>query len=99
MQQNIEELKKQLVNIEGQIAYLEEQKKLDEEQKTIKKSNPLNIFKNIIDKKKNQIDNNSYSKSIPLARFYDQEKLEMMEPIFNMFINIQDRLEKLEKKN
>jgi hypothetical protein len=99
MQQNIEELKKQLVNVEGQIAYLEEQKKLEEEQETIKKSNQLNTFKNIIDKKRNQIDNNSYSKSIPLARFYDQEKLEMMESIFNMFINIQDRLEKLEKKN
>ncbi len=99
MQQNIEQMKIQLVNVEGQIAYLEEQKKLEEKQETIKKSNPLNTFKNIIDKKKNQIDNNHYSKSIQLAKFYDQEKLEMMESIFNMFINIQDRLEKLEKKN
>lgn len=49
-------------------------------------------------KKRRTINRNSYSKSIPLARFYDQEKLEMMEPIFNMLKDIQDRLEILEKK-
>ena len=47
---------------------------------------------------KKEINNNGYAKSIPLARFYDQEKLEMMEPIFNMLKDIQDRLEILEKK-
>jgi hypothetical protein len=59
---------------------------------------PLNVLKNIIDEKRKRIERNSYSKSNALARYYDQEKLEMMEPIFNMLKDIQDRLEILEKK-
>jgi hypothetical protein len=59
---------------------------------------PLKTLENIIDEKKKQIKNNSYSKSIPLARFYDQEKILFLEPIFHMLKNIQDRLEVLEKK-
>ena len=77
---------------------LEEQKRIETEKEKEKRDNPLNVLKNIIDEKRKQINNNNYSKSIPLARFYDQEKLAMMEPIFNMFKDIQDRLEILEKK-
>jgi len=77
---------------------LEEQKRIENEKEKEKRDNPLNVLKNIIDEKRRTINNNSYSKSIPLARFYDQEKLEMMEPIFNMLKDIQDRLEILEKK-
>jgi hypothetical protein len=77
---------------------LEEQKRIENEKEKEKRDNPLNVLKNIIDEKRRTINKNSYSKSIPLARFYDQEKLEMMEPIFNMLKDIQDRLEILEKK-
>jgi hypothetical protein len=77
---------------------LEEQKRIETEKEKEKRDNPLNVLKNIIDEKRRTINRNSYSKSIPLARFYDQEKLEMMEPIFNMLKDIQDRLEFLEKK-
>ena len=77
---------------------LEEQKRIETEKEKEKRDNPLNVLKNIINEKRKQINNNSYSKSIPLARFYDQEKLAMMEPIFNMLKDIQDRLEFLEKK-
>ena len=77
---------------------LEEQKRFETEKEKEKRDNPLNVLKNIIDEKRRTINNNSYSKSIPLARFYDQEKLEMMEPIYNMLKDIQDRLEILEKK-
>jgi len=77
---------------------LEEQKRIETEKEKEKRDNPLNVLKNIINEKRKQINNNSYSKSIPLARFYDQEKLAMMEPIFNMLKDIQDRLEILEKK-
>jgi len=77
---------------------LEEQKRFETEKEKEKRDNPLNVLKNIIDEKRRTINRNSYSKSIPLARFYDQEKLEMMEPIFNMLKDIQDRLEFLEKK-
>jgi len=77
---------------------LEEQKRIENEKEKEKRDNPLNVLKNIIDAKRRTIERNNYSKSIPLARFYDQEKLEMMEPIFNMLKDIQDRLEILEKK-
>jgi hypothetical protein len=33
-----------------------------------------------------------------LARFYDQEKVAMLEPILNMLVDIQMRLDALEKK-
>jgi hypothetical protein len=50
----------------------------------------------IIQEKKMQIERNSYSKSLPLARFYDQEKVGYLEPIFNMLVDIQKRVEALE---
>ena len=84
--------------LRNRLISLEEQKRTENEKEKEKRDNPLNVLKNIIDEKRKQINNNGYAKSIPLARFYDQEKLAMMEPIFNMFKNIQDRLEILEKK-
>jgi histidyl-tRNA synthetase len=77
---------------------LEEQKRIENEKEKEKRDNPLNVLKNIIDEKRRTINNNSYSRSNALARYYDQEKLEMMEPIFNMLKDIKDRLEILEKK-
>ena len=76
---------------------LEEKKRIEMEKEEEKKKNPLGTLKNIIDEKREQIKRNSYSKNIPLARFYDEEKLAMIEPIFAMLKNIQDRLEILEK--
>jgi len=84
--------------LRNRLISLEAQKKITVETEEEKRKNPMDTFKNIIESKRNQINNNSYSKSIPLARFYDQEKLQMMEPIYDMLKNIQDRLEVLEKK-
>jgi hypothetical protein len=81
------------------LASLEKQKKIEEEKEIEKIKNPLKILEIIIDDKRKQIDRNSYSKSIPLARFYDQEKLATLEPIFNILKNIQERLLILENKN
>jgi hypothetical protein len=58
----------------------------------------LKALEGVIEKKRSQIEQNRYSKSIPLARFYDMEKLEMLEPIFNMLKSIEERLEALECK-
>jgi hypothetical protein len=63
-----------------------------------KKANPIKILEVIIEEKKKKIENNRYSKSLPLARFYDQEKVAMLEPILNMLVDIQMRLDALEKK-
>lgn len=60
--------------------------------------NPLKILETIIDEKKKKIEANRYSKSVILARYYDIEKLSMLQPTFDMLKNIQQRLEILENK-
>lgn len=80
------------------LATLEEQKRIESEIASEKKTFPLKTLEGIIDEKKKKIERNSYSRSIPLARFYDQEKVAFLEPIFNMLKNIQERLDALEKK-
>ena len=51
----------------------------------------------IIQAKKTQIERNSYSKSIPLAQFYDREKLEMMDAIYSILKSFDDRISAIEK--
>ena len=84
--------------LKQRLAALEEQKRIEAEKEAEKKANPIKVLGEILDEKKKQIENNRYSKSLPLARFYDQEKVAMLEPIFNMLVDIQKRLDALEKK-
>uniref|UniRef100_A0A6C0BAW0 Uncharacterized protein n=1 Tax=viral metagenome TaxID=1070528 RepID=A0A6C0BAW0_9ZZZZ len=81
------------------LATLEEQKRIEGEKNAEKRTNPLKVLQEIIVAKSKQIERNRYSKSIPLAGFYDQEKLDMLEPIYNMLVDIQRRLDILEKKD
>jgi len=96
---HINQIDNELNLLREKLALLEEQKKIEEQKELDKLNNPLKTLEMIIDEKRKQIDRNSYSKSIPLARFYDQEKLSMMEPIYHMLKNIQERLTVLENKN
>ena len=91
------QLESELNTLRIRLATLEEQKRIESETASQKKAFPLKTLECIIDEKRNQINRNSYSKSIPLARFYDQEKLAFLEPIYNMLKNIQERLDALEK--
>ena len=77
---------------------LEEQKKINAEIALQKKNFPLNSLENIIIEKKKSIERNSYSKSLPLARFYNQEQVGYLEPILDVLKNIQKRLDIIEKK-
>jgi len=79
------------------IEMLEKQKKAEDEIKAAKEANPLATLGQIIEEKKEQISRNSYSKSVPLARLYDEEKVAILEPIFNMLKDIQQRLTVLEQ--
>jgi hypothetical protein len=92
------EMESELNLLKQRLAFLEEQKRIQIEKAAEKKANPLKVLEVIIDEKKKQIANNRYSKSIPLARFYDEEKVSMLEPIFNMLLDIQKRLDVLENK-
>ena len=84
--------------LRSRLATLEEQKRVEAEATSKKKAFPLKALESIIDTKRKQVEGNTYSKSIPLARFYDQEKVAFLEPIFIMLKNIQERLDVLENK-
>ncbi len=86
------EIDNQIDKLRERLAYLEEQKAKEEE----KKAEPLKVLEGIIDKKKECIKRDRYSKSLPLARFYDQEKVEYLESILNALKNIERRVEVLE---
>jgi hypothetical protein len=92
------EMESELNLLKQRIAFLEEQKRNQIEKEAEKKANPMKVLELIIDEKKKKIANDRYSKSIPLARFYDEEKVSMLEPIFNMLLDIQKRLDVLENK-
>jgi len=85
--------------VRNRLAALEKQKQAEAEKEREKLENPLKVLESIIDAKRKQIENSRYSKSIPLARFYDQEKLAMLEPMFNMLKSLDERLKALENKN
>jgi uncharacterized coiled-coil protein SlyX len=86
------EIDNQIDKLRERLAYLEEQKAKEEE----KKAEPLNLLESFIDEKKDCIKRDRYSKSLPLARFYDQEKVEYLKLILNVLKNIEERLEVLE---
>ena len=91
-------LDSELTSLRLRLATLEEQKRIETECALEKEAFPLKTLEDIINKKKQQIKSNRYSKSVPLAQFYDMEKVAYLEPILNILKNIQERLEILEKK-
>ena len=92
-------LDSELNSLRQRLVALEEQKRVQTEIASEKKAFPLKTLEQFIDIKKQQVQNNRYSKSVPLARFYDQEKLEYLQPILDVLKNIQERLEALENKD
>ncbi len=87
-----------MTNITNEIAALrkrlEELEKIEAEPKTP----PIKILEDFITQKNVKIQRNSYSKSVPLARFYDMEKVEYLQAIFDMFTDVHKRLDALESK-
>ena len=95
------QLDSELTLLKQRLAALEEQKRIELEKEAEKKTNPLKVLEEILNEKKKEIANNiagNRYKSNPLGQCYDQEKVSMLEPIFNMLQDIQKRLDALEKK-
>ena len=84
--------------LKQRLAALEEQKRIEAEKDAENRANPLKVLETIIEEKKKKIENNRYSKNLPLAQYYDQEKVAMLEPILNALQDIQKRLTALENK-
>ena len=90
------QLDTELKLLRQRLAYLEEQKILEIERELQKKAHSLQVLDNFILDKKNRIQKNTYSRSVPLAAYYDSEKIAFLEPILNTLLDFQRRIEALE---
>jgi len=86
----------EIQKLQLRILELEKQKKM----KVIKTSidHNFNVINDVLTEKKNAINNNRYSKSVPLARYYDQQLVTRLEAIYNILQIVDERLKKLEEK-
>ena len=81
------------------ILELEKQKKeKDESDKKTSIDHNFKVINDLLTEKKTAINNNKYSKSVPLARYYDQELVTHLEAIYNILQIVDERLQKLEEK-
>ena len=78
------------------LAHLEEQQIAEIKKELQKKAHALQFLENFIEEKKDRIRQNRYSRSVPLAAYYDGEKIAFLEPILNILKDFQTRLEALE---
>jgi len=75
-----------------------QQKEKDESDKKTSIDQNFNVINDVLTEKKTAIDNNRYSKSVPLARYYDQQLVTHLEAIYNILQIVDERLKKLEEK-
>ena len=84
-----------------QLRILELEKQKKEKEESDKKTSidyNFKVINDVLTEKKNAINNNRYSKSVPLARYYDQELVTHLEAIYNILQIVDERLKKLEEK-
>ncbi len=92
----VSSLDSEISALRDRLALLEQHKAAEAAKEREMKEFPLKALEGIIEEKKKKIAQDRYSKSIPLARFYDQEKVAMLEPILAALSNIMERLDALE---
>ena len=89
----------ELQQLQVRILELEKQKKeKDESDKKTSIEHNFKVINDVLTEKKTAINNNRYSKSVPLARYYDQELVTHLEAIYNILQIVDERLKKLEDK-
>jgi len=89
----------EIQQLQLRILELEKQKKeKDESDKKTSIDHNFNVINDVLTEKKTAINNNRYSKSVPLARYYDQELVKHLEAIYNILQIVDERLKKLEEK-
>jgi hypothetical protein len=90
--EEIQQLQKKILELEKQ------QKEKDETDKKTSTHHNFKVINDVLNEKKTAIKNNRYSKSAPLARYYDQELVTNLEAIYNILQILDNRLNKLEDK-
>jgi hypothetical protein len=89
----------EIKQLQLRILELEKQKKeKDESDKKTSIEHNFKVINDVLTEKTTAINNNRYSKSVPLARYYDQELVTHLEAIYNILQNVDERLKKLEEK-
>ena len=89
----------EIQQLQLRILELEKQKKeKDESDKKTPIDHNFKVINDLLTEKKTTINNNRYSKSVPLARYYDQELVTHLEAIYNILHIVDERLKKLEDK-
>jgi hypothetical protein len=90
--EEIQQLQLRILELEKQ------QKEKDETDKKTSLDHNFKVINDVVNEKKTAIKNNRYSKSVPLARYYDQELVTHLEAIYNILQILDNRLNKLEDK-
>ena len=89
----------EIQQLQLRILELEKQKKeKDESDKKTSIDHNFKVINDVLTEKKTTINKNRYSKSVPLARYYDQELVTHLEAIYNILQIVDERLKKLEEK-
>jgi hypothetical protein len=89
----------EIQQLQLRILELEKQKKeKDESDKKTSIDHNFKVINDLLTEKKTAINNNRYSKSVPLAKYYDQELVTHLESIYNILQIVNKRLKKLEDK-
>ena len=90
----------EIKNLQLRIVELEKQQQIEKE--TFNKTSIVHNFSvvtDLLDEKKNAIQNCRYSKNFPLARCYDQQRVTYLEAIYNILQILDARIGNIEKAN
>ena len=90
--EEIRQLQLRIVELEKQ------QKEKDESDKKASIGHNFKVINDVLTEKKTAIDKDKYSKSVPLARYYDQQLVTHLEAVYNILQIVDERLKKLEEK-
>ena len=90
--EEIQQLQLRILELEQQ------QKEKDESDKKTSIYHNFKVINDVLTEKKTAINNNRYSKSVPLAKYYDQELVTHLESNYNILQIVYERLKKLEEK-
>jgi hypothetical protein len=91
-------LDEDIASMRLKLAALEDQKRREAEVEAETKANPLKTLENVITQLRGAIERNSYSKSFPLAGYYDRRAVAHLEPILEALKQIHTRLDVLERE-
>jgi hypothetical protein len=89
----------EIQQLQSRLLELEKQKKeKDESDKKLSIDYNFKVIIDVLTEKKTAINRNHYSKSVPLARYYDEELVTHLEAVYNILQIVDERLKKLEEK-